>query len=107
MYPKRRNSYSVSYSMYAHGVKKEKNIYSADGKADITSLATITYMKAVPELVEKGSRELVDKSYIVYKLYIFDKVRCLLFQKTIINYFLGKIVLQVFKRSSYANLDYK
>lgn len=41
------------------GVKKEKPVYSADGKADITSLATITYMKAVPELVEKGSRELV------------------------------------------------
>lgn len=41
------------------GVKKEKTVYSADGKADITSLATIAYMKTVPELVEKGSRELV------------------------------------------------
>lgn len=53
------NSSSVSYSMYAHGIKKEKPVYSADGKADITSLATITYMIAVPDLVEKGSRELV------------------------------------------------
>ena len=31
-----------------------------DGKADITSLATITYVRTIPELVEKGSRELVD-----------------------------------------------
>ena len=32
-----------------------------DGKADITSLATITYVRTIPELVEKGSRELVDE----------------------------------------------
>ena len=31
-----------------------------DGQPDITSLATITYVRVIPELVEKGSRELVD-----------------------------------------------
>ena len=31
-----------------------------DGQPDITSLATITYVRVIPELVEKSSRELVD-----------------------------------------------
>lgn len=32
-----------------------------DGQPDITSLSTITYVRVIPELVEKGSRELVDE----------------------------------------------
>lgn len=31
-----------------------------DGQPDITSLSTIKYVRVIPELVEKGSRELVD-----------------------------------------------
>ena len=31
-----------------------------DGKADITSLATITYVRTIPELVEKADKELTD-----------------------------------------------
>ena len=32
-----------------------------DGQPDITSLATITYVRVIPELVEKSSRELLDE----------------------------------------------
>lgn len=32
-----------------------------DGQPDITSLSTITYVRVIPELVEKGSRALVDE----------------------------------------------
>lgn len=31
-----------------------------DGQPDITSPATITYVRVIPEVVEKSSRELVD-----------------------------------------------
>ena len=32
-----------------------------DGKPDITTLSTITYVRVIPELVEKSSRELLDE----------------------------------------------
>ena len=64
------NSLSITTAISILILTKEKHnreihsltgITLVDGQPDITSLATISYVRVIPELVEKSSRELLDE----------------------------------------------